>query len=139
MSAYREVQTEFKDAALLVQALEAVGTHQGNSLQGLVENNKSPVALFGYQGDEREQKANIVIRRKHVGIAANDVGFEKVGNKFIARISEYDTRCGYNQKWLGRVKQEYATLRTIAKARRQGYRVSREKTPEGKVKLVCRR
>tara|TARA_R110002096_G_C14374762_1_gene705168 strand:+ start:122 stop:544 length:423 start_codon:yes stop_codon:yes gene_type:complete len=140
MSAYKEVLTQFKDGKILKAALEAVGNGHGASLEGKVEMFEEAQNLYGYQSDLREQKANIVIRKEHVGPAANDVGFEKVDGLFVARISDYDSKGNKcHSRWLGLVRQEYATLRTMAKARRQGYKVSRTKTPEGKIKLVCRR
>ena len=46
--------------------------------------------LRGYKGDKRSQKANIVIPRKQVGTASNDVGFERVDGGFVLHASEFD-------------------------------------------------
>lgn len=47
--------------------------------------------LRGYQGDKRSQKAHIIIPRKQVGVASNDVGFEKINGGFVLHASAYDT------------------------------------------------
>lgn len=54
------------------------------------EVHEKAVNLYGYQGDKRNQKAHIVIPRKQVGNASNDVGFERVNNGFILHASEFD-------------------------------------------------
>jgi hypothetical protein len=46
--------------------------------------------LYGYQGDQRKQKAHVIIPRSQVGTASNDVGFEKVNSKYVMHLSEYD-------------------------------------------------
>lgn len=69
MSHYVECKTEFRDVQALAAALKACGfeAHQSELYQ-------DAVPLYGYQGDLRPQKAHVVIRREHVGTAANDAG-----------------------------------------------------------------
>ena len=63
--------------------------------QAQIEVHDQPVALYGYQGDVRPQKAHIVIRRQHVGSGANDVGWERQADgTYRARISEFGAGVG---------------------------------------------
>lgn len=103
MSHYSEVQIELTDEGCLVAALDRLG------FEGKVEVHQTPQALFGYQGDVRAQKAHLIIRREHVGPAANDLGFEKQPDgKYRVWVSEYDAKYnGYNEAWLGKLKQAY--------------------------------
>jgi hypothetical protein len=133
MSHYSEVQIEFRDRAALIAGLERLG------LKGKVEIHQEAKSLYGYQGDRREQQAHIIIRRQHVGPAANDIGFQRHSDgAYRAWISEYDrNHNGYNDSWLGRLKQAYGVER--AKAEAKGYRVTEEKQGDGRIRLVCRR
>ena len=73
MSHYVECTPGFKDQQSLIEALVAAGFERSH-----IEVHAETAALFGYQGDERPQRAHIVIRRQHVGQAANDVGGERL-------------------------------------------------------------
>jgi hypothetical protein len=135
MSHYSEVRIELRDRAALVAALYRLG------FQGKVEVHQEAQALYGYQGDLREQQAHIIIRCQHVGPAANDLGFQRQSDgTYRAWISEYDrNHNGYNDSWLGRLKQAYGVERAKAEARKKGYRVTEQKQEDGRVRLVCRR
>lgn len=57
-----------------------------------IERHDTPVHLYGYEGRERKEKANIVIRKHNVSSAANDIGFVKLADgTFQPIVSEYDT------------------------------------------------
>jgi len=139
MSHYSEVAIEFTDGGCLVAALQRLG------FEGKVEIHRTPQALYGYRGDVRAQKANIIIRREHVGSYANDIGFERQPNgSYRAWISEFDqTRTSggtrYDDKWLGQLKQAYGVEKTRLEAKKRGYRVSEQKLDDGRVRLVLRR
>jgi hypothetical protein len=135
MSHYSEVQIEFRDRAALVAALNRLG------FQGKVEVHQEAKALYGYQGDRREQQAHIIIRRQHVGQAANDIGFQRQSDgAYQAYISDYDRDYNrYNREWLGRLKQAYGVERAKAEAKKKGYRVTEQKQDDGRIRLVCRR
>lgn len=93
MSHYVDIETEITDQKALVRALERLG------FENKIEIHSSTRNLYGYRGDLRDQKANIIIRKKYVGTAANDIGFEKLSNgKYKAHISEYDHN-KYGEKW----------------------------------------
>lgn len=72
----------FKDESVLIQTIKEMGYEP--------EVHKKAVNLHGYQGDKRTQKAHIVIPRKQVGRASNDVGFERVKGGFVLHASAYD-------------------------------------------------
>lgn len=106
-----------------------------------VEVHQKAQSLYGYQGDRREQQAHIIIRRQHVGLAANDIGFQRQSDgTYRAWVSEYDrNHNGYNDAWLGRLKQAYGVERARAEARKKGYRVTEQQQSDGRIRLVLRR
>jgi hypothetical protein len=135
MSHYTEVKIEFLERAALVAALTRLG------FEGKVEIHQEAKSLYGYQGDRREQQAHIIIRRQHVGLAANDIGFQRQSDgTYRAWISDYDkNHNGYNDAWLGRLKQAYGVERARAEAKKKGYRVSEQQQDDGRIRLVLRR
>ena len=65
------------------------------------------MSLYGYQGDRRKETANIVIRRKFVGSASNDLGFQKTDAGYVAVISEFDRRTMMQGKFLINLRTNY--------------------------------
>jgi hypothetical protein len=135
MSHYSEVQIEITDEGCLVAALGRLG------FGGKVEVHKEAQALYGYQGDVRAQKAHVIIRRQHVGPAANDLGFERQPDgKYRIWVSDYDRKYNkYDDTWMGRLKQSYGVEKAKAEAKKKGYRVSEQKLDDGRIRLVMRR
>jgi hypothetical protein len=87
-----------------------------------VEVHPEGAALVGYHGDERPEKANIILRRQQLDSASNDIGFARlVDGRYVARLSEYDQQIGFNAKWVNRVHQLYKEKQTIATAKAKGY------------------
>ena len=90
MSHFTVVEIEATDASCLIEALEALG------YEGKIEVDDRPVILIGYDGrprllDGQEVRAEIVIRRRHLWEAANDIGFARQPDgRYVAYISEYD-------------------------------------------------
>lgn len=114
MSKYDSFQTSLTEEAPLIAALEALGYP--------VEVHAEGAPLFGYHGDERPERAHIIIRRKHLDCASNDIGFARDAHgQFSAILSEYDRSIGFDQKWLNRVHQRYKEQRTLGMARQRGY------------------
>ncbi len=132
MSHYVECQTEFRDPQALVAALIECGFTSEQ-----IEVHAEAVPLYGYRGDQRAQQAHIVIRRQHVGPAANDVGWERTSTgTYRAWISEYDSRHRFDQPMQNRIKQEYA-FQVIARPQRaRGRNVTRERLPSGEIEVV---
>ena len=89
----------FKDRECLLNALRECGyaeTEEGEAL-----------SLYGYQGDRRPETANIVVRRKFIGSAANDLGFQKTENGYVPVISEFDQRTMMQGKFLINLRTNY--------------------------------
>lgn len=110
MSHYVKVVTQIKDRTALIRALERMG------FEGKIEVNEGPVALYGYQGDVRPERAHIVLRRKYVGGSSNDIGFERLSDgRYAAHISEFDQGTGsysgregqYGKEWQGKLTAYY--------------------------------
>ncbi|RJR44304.1 MAG: DUF1257 domain-containing protein [Deltaproteobacteria bacterium] len=135
MSHYSEVQIELTDEGCLLAALGRLG------FKGKVEVHREAQPLYGYQGDVRAQKAHVIVRRQHVGPAANDLGFERQADgKYRVWVSNYDTRYNkYDDAWLGKLKQAYGVEKARAEAKKKGYRVSEQKLDDGRIQLVLRR
>lgn len=128
MSKYEELRTVLFDERFLVEALREIGYSPEVSHEGL--------SLYGYLGDERPEKAHIVIRRRQLDSASNDIGFARdESGVYRALISEYDRGIGFNDAWLGRVAQTYKERQTMAVAKSKSYRfLGRQvvETPAGK-------
>ena len=96
--AYPEIV--FKSRDLLLASLGDLGFSQ-------VEEGQE-VALFGYEGDRRPETAAIVIRRRYIGDASNDLGFRLTSEGYIPIISEYDQRTLCGGQFLPRLRVAYA-------------------------------
>jgi hypothetical protein len=133
MSHFTCIKTQIKDKDALVQALADVGFKN-------VEVHETAQHLYGYQGDIRPQKAEVIIRRQDIGRASNDIGFKRQNDgQFEAIISEYD-RCQYSHEWLNHVTQRYGYHALMATAPAQGFSVEEEETLEdGTIRVVVAR
>ena len=103
MSAYMKLLTPMTDEESLLLALADLGFDRSKE-----EVHANAVPLVGYQDDRREQTANVIIRRKHVGSASNDMGFLDSATGYQALISDYD-RSHYGTNWLAELNQHYGT------------------------------
>ena len=135
MSHYSEVRVEITDEGCLLAALSRLG------FAGKVEVHKEAQPLYGYQGDVREQKAHVIIRRQFVGTAANDIGFERQPNgSYRVWVSEFDqSHNKYDDTWLGRLKQAYGIEKVRKEAKKKGFRLTEQKQDDGRVRLVLNR
>lgn len=132
MSHYVECKPGFKDREALIEALVAVGFDRSQ-----IEVHQETVVLYGYRGDERPQRAHVVIRREHVGSAANDVGWERLPDgTYRAWISEYDGRHRFNPEMQNRIKQEYAYHAVARQQRGLGRSVQRRELENGEIEMV---
>lgn len=104
MSAFKKIVCDFKDKNLLISSLKELGF--------IPEIHNSPVKLKGYQGDIRQEQAEIIVPKEQINKllsaqhGSNDVGFihDSVNDKYIMICSEYDIRMGVGD----RIKQSYA-------------------------------
>lgn len=117
MSAYHQQNTIFEDEDCLVKALAEHGYGPGT-----VEINKEPQTLYDYVGKARPQKAHVILRRKYVAGASNDIGFFKNANgKYESIISAYD-QGRHGQSWMTGLTKTYAEHALIKQAPRLGMR-----------------
>jgi hypothetical protein len=124
MSHYTTIRTQIREATILVEALREMGFQQ-------VECHEEPQHLFGYQGDQRPEMAEVIIRRQFIGAAANDVGFRRQDSgEFEAIISEYDRHTRCNAGWLQELNRRYAYNLIHEQAREQNLIVEEEQTLE---------
>ncbi len=132
MSHYVECLPGFKDHEALIDGLIACGFERSQ-----IEVHEKAVPLYGYKGDVRPQKAHIVIRRGHVGQAANDVGWERMPDgTYRAWISEFDGRNRFDQAMQNRIKQEYAYHAVHRQQTALGRTVERRSLPNGELEVV---
>lgn len=129
MSEYHRTQTEFRDRKLFDQVAQEWAKQQGKE----VRIHQEAQLLEGYQGDAREGfAAHVIIPRRSVGGAANDVGFVWKNGRYEAIISEYDST--YNGP---RIMAQLNTLYTQAKlkknAKKNGWDVFTETRSDGKI------
>lgn len=131
MSEYVECETNIKDERALVEALIEMGFEESQ-----IERHEQAQPLYGYHGDKRKQKSNVIIRRQHVGGASNDIGFlKKEDGTYEAIISAYDRSSGgnaakhtggYNDQWMKNLNQNYTEKLYTREARKLGYKVKKE-------------
>ena len=114
MSAYGEYETTLCEQKFLVEGLFEMGY--------TVEVHPEGAPLIGYHGDERPERAHLIIRRAQLDSASNDIGFVRgADGRFRAILSEYDRSIGYDAQWLGKVHQHYKEKQTLAVAKAKGY------------------
>jgi len=136
MSHYSKIDTQICDVEALKRALKEVGYAH-------IETHSDPQHLFGYQGDRRPEKANIIIRRKHISQASNDIGFVKTDKgTYKAIVSEYDQHI-LGSDWVDKVCKIYAYYAVVEKLEEQGFVIESQEgsltSTKEKVHLKLRR
>jgi len=129
MSEYTVVDIGFTDGDCIKSALKEMGY--------VFEEHQEPQKLRGFMGDERVQTAHIIIRKKYVGSASNDVGFlRKADGSYEMIISEYDRRVKHSQKLMGDLKQIYGKYKFMKQAKKMGFKVKSTKVDDnGLIKI----
>lgn len=110
--------------------------------------SNTPQQLQGYQGDMREQTAEIILPRAFVGGASNDIGFKlQEDGSWGALISDYDRNntaadsksihakgCrGYSEKWLKKLYQRYSYHKVKDSLSSQGFTIMEETEENGEI------
>jgi len=137
MSKFLEIdELKIADQDLLVETLEEDMEYWIGARGCTVESHTNPVYLLGYQGDQRPEMAEVVIRREFVGEASNDIGFKRQPNgNFRPIISEFDVEY-YNQIWLDQLAQTYAERKFVREMRESGYLLSsRVSSNDGSIEM----
>jgi hypothetical protein len=95
------------------------------------------LSLYGYHGDRRAETAQLVVRRRYVGAASNDLGFARTEKGYVPIISAYDVRTLRGGQFLRDLGLAYGEAVARELARR--VRGSVHRTVQGSVvKLVVR-
>jgi Protein of unknown function (DUF1257) len=128
MSKYNQVETQYKDRDCLVEALGDMGYTD-------VEVHEVAKNLVGYHGDLRQQKANVIVRRKHIGQSANDLGFvQQKDGTFAMIVSDFD-QGKHNAQWNVKLKTAYGERGAMKVARKKGFKFLGKVVKNGKTQL----
>ncbi len=114
MSAYKTIECDIVDKDKLIEALNLL-----NLNPEIHENEQS---LFGYRGDQRNEKAHIIIRRNNINQytrASNDIGFFFNGEKYNIIISEYDKKLNMDK----RIIQAYVKVVLEESLAKNGFKI----------------
>ena len=111
----------FKDRRLLLAALADVGFADVEEAEGL--------HLYGYQGDQRPETADIVVRRRLISRASNDIGFARGEDGYVPIISEFDQRTALAGAFLPKLRTAYSER--VVEAVKQRLRGTAQRTVEG--------
>lgn len=145
MSHYTKVKTKLRNQAALVKALMDMGFTKEQ-----IQVHEQAVNLEGYAGDKRKDTAEIVIPRRAVGGAANDIGFKLQedgtygaiisqydrGNRAADQKSQYAEGCnGYSEKWLKKLNQRYAYHNLKEEMTDLGFFIESEREEKGQIFL----
>ena len=126
MSKYNQVETQYKDRDCLVEALGDMGYTD-------VEVHEVAQNLVGYHGDLRQQKANVIVRRKHISQSANDLGFiQQKDGTFAMIVSDFDSG-KHNAEWNVRLKCAYGERGAMKVAQKKGFKYLGKIVMSGKV------
>jgi hypothetical protein len=137
LSEYAVIQTQFRDAAVLAAALTDLGF-----AAGAIEWHEEPAVLRG-PTIEVAAYAQLVIRGRHVGPGANDLGFIRGRDGvFHALVGTMEQRTRgwhgpYDQTWLGRLATAYAVRQLAGQYQAKGWRVTVTRQADGVVELVA--
>ena len=99
-----------------------------------------PQVLYGWRGDARPERAEVIIRREHIGQASNDIGFARQPDgSFEAVISEYDRR-RHDTQWLAGLRRAYGHAAALKYAADHGFDVVADQAEQdGTQRLTLRR
>jgi len=82
------VKTRFGFKNELIQALQEIYGKDSVEVHDVV------TPLIDYRGNASPMSANIIVRRSHLGLASNDLGFVLVDGFYHAHISDFDGGTG---------------------------------------------
>jgi hypothetical protein len=136
VSEYRKSTTNCRDREVLIDALVEMGYKREN-----IEYHEVPQQLYDWHGrpttytDKNGDKANIIVRRQHVGGAANDLGFKlEADGNYAAVISQYDSG-KHNTKWLSGLKTSYSDKRVKKELAKNGFKHLGKEMVNGKIQI----
>ena len=116
MSAYKTIECDIVNKEILLSAL---------ALLNFFPNvHEEPQNLYGFKGDKREEKAEIIIPKEQINFftgASNDIGFawNPVTEKYEMIVSEYDKA----RKMHDRIIQAYVKEAIEKALEKNGYKI----------------
>src|SRR5437763_10827081 len=119
----------FKDRRLLLATLADLGYTE-------VEEGEA-LPLHGYQGDRRPETAELVVRRRHLGPASNDLGFARTPAGYVPIVSEYDQRVLLGGRFLVKLRTVYSE-RVVEAVTRRLHGTARRAVEGNVVKIAVR-
>jgi len=133
MSHYTVIETQIASADHLVRALGDMGFRD-------VEIHREPQPLVGWLGDSRKTVANLIIRKRFIGPASNDIGFVQTpSGYFKAQISDFD-RFRFGEGWLRHLSQRYAYhVATDMLDQQEFETVEEARDRDGTIRITARR
>jgi len=111
MSAYMELATPMTSRECLLDALADMGFSAEK-----LEVHPEQVALVGYRGDARVQRAEVIIRKSQIGASANDVGIAATPTGYRLIVSDFD-QARFGPTWLAQVSVRYEHHRHVREQR----------------------
>jgi hypothetical protein len=128
LSKYNRQKSTYNDRDCLVEALHDMGYAD-------VEVHDEAVNLIGYHADVRPEKANVIVRRRYIGTAANDLGFvRETDGTYSAIVSDYDSH-KHGAEWMTGLKKAYTEKRLIKHAAKNGLKYLGKEVKGGKVQI----
>ncbi len=106
MSKYKAIETQITNPDHICRALD--------DLAVVYEVAKGEeLALYGYQGDRRQQTGAVVVRRHHIGSASNDIGwsYDQQSHTYQLYLSRYDQGQARSMQIVDGVNQRCALLK----------------------------
>ena len=105
-----------------------------------IESHRIAQPLIDFQGNARDQLAEVIIRRAHLGKLSNDLGFARNGEgRFEAIVSDVDQK-RFDMAWMMKLHQRYAYHVAREQLEAQGFgTVDEEVDDRGVIRLTLRR
>lgn len=126
----RALPVKMDDEAALCVALKKMNIQFERAKPG------QTLALYGYAGDVRKERARVVVRRRHIGGSANDLGFNCHRGEVV--ISEFDMfdAPGRGMHLLKRLLPIYGTAKVVRRTRAQGAKATVKEQSDGGYQVV---
>lgn len=127
MSHYTAIQTELKDKEVILEALKMMGFS--------CEVGKN-LPLHDFLGRKTLKRADIVIPRKSLNTASNDIGIKKVNNHFEIIISDFDSVQQKTRDFVANLVYRYTYLKVKKELGISNFQLINEKVEEdGTIKI----
>lgn len=119
MSHYTTIRTELRDKDVIIEALKLLGfsCKTGKNLP-----------LHDFLGKKRTQTSDIIISRKELSSASNDIGLRRTSNgSYEMLISEFDERQAKTKDFLANLAYRYSFLKVKKELALSGFKIAEEK------------